>query len=197
PKVRDLCMNEDNIKRAISNSSKSLLSLSEAVKSFKFPKPVEFEFETPKLNKNYIKDLLRSVPAGYAKALADTDFIYIFEVRNSNDNIQAEMFDHLTCARQEQHVKDVKKDYCRINHANSKYLYVGRSKKLRSRLNQHLGAENGGLFAMHLSRWSTQTNVKIKVSYYQLDNEDNLLVQALEDGLWDELKPMFGRKGDK
>ncbi|MCA3928860.1 GIY-YIG nuclease family protein [Vibrio vulnificus] len=76
-------------------------------------------------------------------------------------------------------------------------MYVGRSKKLRSRLSQHLGSENGGLFAMHLSRWSTQINAKIKVSYYQLDNEDNLLVQALEDGFWDELKPMFGRKGDK
>ncbi|EIA1769891.1 GIY-YIG nuclease family protein [Vibrio parahaemolyticus] len=190
-------MNEDNIKRAISNSSESLLSLSEAVKSFKFPKAVELEFETLELNEKYIKDLLNSVPAGYAKALAETDFIYIFEIENSNDSIQAEIFEHLASARQDQHIKDEKKDYCRVNHANSQHLYVGRSKKLRSRLSQHLGSENGGLFAMHLSRWSTQINAKIKVSYYQLDNEDNLLVQALEDGLWDELKPMFGRKGDK
>ncbi|HCG7354113.1 hypothetical protein CGJ95_22250 [Vibrio parahaemolyticus] len=192
-----MSMNEVNIKNAISNSSKSLLLLSEAVKNFKYPRAVELEFETSKLNQHYLNELLSSVPAGYSKDLSDTDFLYVFEVLNSNDIIQTEIVNSLKGAREDQHVKEAKKDYCRINHANSQYLYVGRSKKLRSRLNQHLGAESGGLFAMHMSRWAIKTNVKIKVSYYQIDNEDDLLIQALEDGLWDELQPMFGRKGDK
>lgn len=190
-------MNEENIKKAISNSSSSLLSLSEAVKSFQFPNAIDLEFETSQLNPDYIKELLSSVPTGYAKALVDTDFIYVFEIQNSDKSIQSDLFKQLETAREEQHVKDEKKDYCRINHADSQNLYVGRSKTLRSRLNQHLGAESGGLFAMHLSRWSIKTKAKIKVSYFQIDKEDNLLVQALEDGLWDELKPMFGKKGDK
>ena len=90
-----------------------------------------------------------------------------------------------------------KKDICRPIHSNSNYLYVGRSQKLRSRLKQHLDAGSESVFAMHMLRWVSGIEVSIEIYCYQFDKHTNLIVQALEDGLWDSFQPMFGRKGEK
>jgi hypothetical protein len=50
---------------------------------------------------------------------------------------------------------------------------------------------------MHMLRWATGVQCKVEISHYQFDKMDNLIIQALEDGLWQSFNPMFGRKGEK
>ena len=91
------------------------------------------------------------------------------------------------------------KDYSRINqdHNETNTIYVGRSKAVRSRLRQHLGAQGQGVFSLHLQRWATRIDMDITIFLMSFTNSDDLLVQAIEDGLWSALKPAFGRKGGR
>jgi len=50
---------------------------------------------------------------------------------------------------------------------------------------------------MHMLRWSAGLECKIEVTYYEFKSQENLIIQALEDGLWQSFSPMFGRKGEK
>jgi hypothetical protein len=53
------------------------------------------------------------------------------------------------------------------------------------------------VYALHLGRWARQIGAEIFISYMRFERQDNLLVQAIEDGLWLSLRPLFGRKGEK
>lgn len=194
-----MAITKESLSSAVINSSIALNNLADLLKSVVFPEPVELTFETAKLNDKYISDILKDVPSGYAKEYKETDFIYVFEIQNSSKDIKERIYNGLCSSREVQSAEDFegKKDICRPIHQNSDYLYVGRSQKLRSRLKQHLDAGSDGIYAMHMLRWSSGIDSTIKVYCYQFDKYTNLTVQALEDGLWDTFKPMFGRKGEK
>jgi hypothetical protein len=89
--------------------------------------------------------------------------------------------------------------YPRINgQSQSRCLYVGSSKKVHQRLKEHLGYGAKGTYALHLAHWASYfpLELEFKCAKYQagLDRE---VYQVLEDTLWDEVSPMFGRKGTK
>lgn len=194
-----MSITKELLKSAVDSSSKALLELSTSIKSVQFPEPIELTVETSKLNDKYISELLKPIPAGYAKEYKETDFIYAFEIQGGTPESKGKIFDGLCTSRNVQSSEDFegRKDFCRAIHSGSDYLYVGRSQKLRSRLKQHLDAGSEGIFAMHMLRWASGIDVTIKVYCYQFDKQTNLIVQALEDGLWDRFQPMFGRKGEK
>jgi len=192
-------LSKEILNSSIKNSSNELLQLSKDIKNIVFPEPTIVEFETVKLNDKYIVEILNDIPAGYAKALKDTDFIYVFSLKNASAELQKDIFQGLCASRDIQDSKDFegKKDFCRANHSQSECLYVGRSQKLKSRLKQHLDAGGEGIFAMHMLRWIAGISIKAEIHCYQFDGKSNLIIQALEDGLWDQFKPMFGRKGER
>ena len=194
-----MSITKELLKLAIDKSSIALVELSESIKNVEFPKPIELTIETSKLNDKYISELLKTIPAGYAKEYKETDFIYAFEIQDATNELKEKIFNGLCTSRDIQNSEDFeeKKDFCRAIHSDSSYLYVGRSQKLKSRLKQHLDAGSEGIFAMHMLRWTSSINATIKVYCYQFDKQPNLVVQALEDGLWDCFQPMFGRKGEK
>lgn len=169
------------------------------LESWVFPEPERITFECSRLSEKYTKNILGSVPACYAEEFEGTDFIYAFRIIPAAENIRQDIIRLFTEARtlQAEADYDGKKDYCQVNGNPSRYLYVGRSKKLRSRLSQHLGAKHEGLFAMHLQRWATPIDCEIEISFYRFDGESNLIVQAVEDGVWRAVSPMLGRQGEK
>jgi hypothetical protein len=87
--------------------------------------------------------------------------------------------------------------YCRLNSARH-CLYVGRSDVLHTRVWQHLGYGHEKTYALQLSHWahSLHLHLELRCAQYPLDTEDDVL-QAIEDQLWDEKKPMFGRRGPR
>lgn len=194
-----MSVTKESLKLAIDNSAATLLHLSNKIKEVVFPKPIELTIEMSKLNDKYISEILKNVPAGHSKEYKETDFVYVFEIQNANFELMKRIFDRLCSSREIQNSEefDEKKDICRPIHPESVYLYVGRSQKLRSRLKQHLDAGNKGIYAMHMLRWCPGIEATIKIYCYRFDKQPDLIVQALENGLWDSFQPIFGRKGER
>lgn len=100
------------------------------------------------------------------------------------------------------------KNLDRINHSkdnttnnNSNFLYVGSSMSdFIDRLKNHLGVRDSvRTYALHLSKWDNNLDYNIKIVVYQLKdkNEDtinNNVVELIEQQIWDNLKPLFGKR---
>lgn len=145
------------------------------------------------LSKEQIGAVLDTVPTGYRKSEKGSDYLYVIQIQDEQAGLV------ITLSAQLDEVRKTSKDYPRLNNKNqeTKTLYVGRSKTLRSRLKQHLGAEDRGVYSLHFQRWATGNNAEITVFIMKFSGVENLLVQAMEDGLWASLKPAFGRKGER
>lgn len=50
---------------------------------------------------------------------------------------------------------------------------------------------------MHMLRWIGNIDATVNIYYYRFNDQENLIIQALEDALWSKFKPMFGRQGEK
>jgi len=87
--------------------------------------------------------------------------------------------------------------YSRLN-TISPYLYIGSSRSLIGRINQHFGYGPKGTYAMQFIHWCKDFNLKVGLTILNFDKTiDRKAFQALEDGIWEEFRPMFGRKGPK
>ena len=188
-----MAINEETLKESISKASEILKNTAKEIESITFPGAETIVFATEQLTDDYIAELLKNVPAN----CANTDFIYVLELESSE--VSRSISESFVKSRKSQGKSDFagKKDFCKCNNNSSNYLYVGRSKKLRSRLKQHLGAGNKGVYAIHMSRWIAGISASINIHYYGFDGKDNLIIQAIEDALWEQFQPMFGRKGEK
>lgn len=78
-------------------------------------------------------------------------------------------------------------------------LYVGSSRRLRSRIGQHLGRIGGtGTFAMRLALWATEVRAKIELRYWLYAPDTNPIeLEALEQELWDARQPLLGKRSGK
>ncbi|VBB17011.1 hypothetical protein [Burkholderia stabilis] len=81
-------------------------------------------------------------------------------------------------------------------------LYVGSSRSFASRLQQHFGFGPEGTYSLHLKRWVPETlcRTPLVLEYWTvLDGKQTrpIVLQALEDYLWDHSQPVFGRRGSK
>jgi hypothetical protein len=83
----------------------------------------------------------------------------------------------------------------------SNFLYVGCSMKdYLGRLKNHLGVRNSlGTYSLHLSKWDNNLDYHIRINTYQIiDTENNeiknIVVEVLEQQIWDKLKPLFGKR---
>jgi len=83
-----------------------------------------------------------------------------------------------------------------------KVLYVGSSKgsNLKTRMCNHFGVGSKGVYSMHLIHWlPKKVNSGIKVQLYKISapehsSENINLLELIEQGFWDELTPMFGKR---
>jgi len=89
--------------------------------------------------------------------------------------------------------------YARLNHHESSCLYVGSSSDLLKRIKEHFGYGAKATFALHLAWWAENfSDSTLTLAFSEFDpNTDAEALQALEDTLWSEMKPMFGRRGSK
>lgn len=104
--------------------------------------------------------------------------------------------------------KTKKKSVNRINHSkdntsnnDSNYLYVGSSTSdFIGRLKNHLGLRNSiRTYSLHLSKWDKNLEYNIEVVTYQLKGKNqldisNVVVELIEQQIWDKLKPLFGKR---
>jgi hypothetical protein len=91
----------------------------------------------------------------------------------------------------------------------TKILYVGSSRTdFYTRLHQHLGTSTGGLrtYALYLQQWALEGEQPLAITvecwHYDPDQlkknqvlRHRLVLQTLENFLWKDVKPPFGREG--
>ena len=88
-----------------------------------------------------------------------------------------------------------KRAYARLNSPSS-IIYVGSSEKIHQRIKEHLGFGAKGTYSLQLSAWAPPLSLSLKLWCAQYpENTHTDVLQALEDALWSQLKPMFGRQG--
>jgi hypothetical protein len=87
--------------------------------------------------------------------------------------------------------------YARLNHQSS-CLYVGSSENMAQRFRDHLGYGSRRTFSLQLAHWARSLELELEFvcgKYSQAAAPE--VYQALEDTLWTQLKPMFGREGKR
>ena len=89
--------------------------------------------------------------------------------------------------------KGVKRHVSRFMQKESEYLYVGSKRKnIEQRIKQHLGYGTARTYSMDLKYWfPPKIDMLIEVYSVKLDNE---LLVALEQKLWENSRPMFGKQ---
>jgi hypothetical protein len=184
---------EEMFNTAVSDATARLQSITSKLRKCTCPRLGSFDIDLRKLSAETIEKNLADIPGGWGKKEKEIDHIYIIGVLESRPDGISKLKPLLEAARQQEN------DYPRINsgHDQTGTLYVGRSKVLRSRLRQHLGAEGHDTYALHLQRWATKVNLKITVTWMSFTGADDMLIQSIEDGIWSHLKPAFGRIGER
>jgi hypothetical protein len=110
--------------------------------------------------------------------------------------------------------KDDKVCMCRINKENKKWksinknkpvvLYVGSSgdSHIKTRLREHWGKCSDGTYSLHLDKWwlKDHPDEPLQIDIWELSKfgeDDQAYLQIVEDILWDQRKPLFGKRGVK
>jgi hypothetical protein len=80
-------------------------------------------------------------------------------------------------------------------------LYVGKTDEFTSRMREHFSPLSKSTYAMHMSLWAPVGlhNQRISIEYWPLAslNLSDPVIQALEDTMWEESNPVFGKQGPK
>lgn len=124
--------------------------------------------------------------------------IYIFKI--SSPKSPSDLLRKFTDAKNnEKSSSDPKKRkaFAKINSA-SETLYVGSSRNLNSRLRQHFGYKDKTTYSMQLKHWIDKECIEnISINVWKYKSIDQHVLQAIENHLWDTLKPMLGKRGGK
>ena len=120
--------------------------------------------------------------------------IYLYVIRLVTEDVDLSAVEDTFLAAK------AKKDgraYPRLN-GQSRCFYVGSSRYMRQRLKDHLGYGAIGTYGLHLAHWANHFPLELEFMCGKIQaGYDPKVYQLLEDALWDELLPMFGRKGAK
>lgn len=165
------------------------------------PSSLVLSFSTSKLSKEDVDELARPIPTGGRKEDEDAEYIYVFRVAPSSQLPHERILEAFNAWRavQETAGYEGKKNLCKPNQRSeaSRALYVGRSYAPRQRFRQHLLSSTSGTYAIHFAAWAHAIDLRVEFHRYRFAGLGDPVVQVLEDGLWDHLRPMLGRRGDK
>lgn len=145
----------------------------------------------------------KSIPFSMATTRDDIERILpkvkgpcIYTISVSKDSDLLSMMKAFATARKK---KDRK--YSKLNQSGKSCLYVGSScTGFVKRINEHFGFGSKSTYALHLCHWAQQAfpSMKLTLNYVEYpEDTDPELIQILEDTLWENSEPMFGRKGSK
>lgn len=119
-------------------------------------------------------------------------YLYTFQIATERVNT-SELLRKYSKAKDE---KTVGRAYARPHKNASAYLYVGSSEKIHKRLKEHLGFGAKGTYALQLAYWANAVGIDVNFECARYpEGTAHDVIQAIEDTLWSDLLPMFGRQG--
>lgn len=170
-------------------------------KTITLPVPTKQSFRLSNLSTAEIEKLAAALPSGHRKEDKDAEYIYIFTLAEPSTSLLEDMLSAFEEARefQDSDEYDGKKNLCKPNSITeaTRAIYVGRSYKPRDRLKQHLSESDSGTYAIHFATWASELEIDVIFSLYRFAGLGNRVIQVLEDGLWDNLQPLLGKRGEK
>lgn len=137
------------------------------------------------------RDLLDKVSS---QTCRDHQYLYYFQAVNNPDITEIKRT-FLDIKKREKN----QRAYPRFIH-QSEFLYVGSSSKLSQRFKEHLGYGSKKTYSLQLCHWASNLNLELDFIYAKYPQDiarDRNVIQVIEDTLWNELKPMFGRRGQR
>lgn len=169
-----------------------------AARNVVLPAPLVRSFSTLGMARALALEIADQVPTGYRR---DAEFVYTFSLAATNQVQTADILSAINeCRDMQASVEyDGKKNICQTNRVGEgvRALYVGRSKKPRERLKQHLMESSSGTYAIHFEAWASDLDIPIEFRLYAFPGLESRVVQVIEDSLWDYLSPHLGRRGEK
>ncbi len=145
-------------------------------------------------DESYVQSLLDQVKAWRGGSNRSTIYVFSFE-----DAVPQNLITMLRNAADSALRKiDKARGFPKCNASGeSRCLYVGHSFRVDTRLRDHLGLGPAGTSSLHLKHWDGHPHDTVTFTAYRLSSDDKLLAQLLEEYLWDELKPLLGKRGGK
>ncbi|HJP17768.1 MAG TPA: GIY-YIG nuclease family protein [Nitrospinota bacterium] len=179
-------MIDKNFLKETATQLNDLANLVEQV-DFDEKKEISINFDSINADKaNKVCDELST----WGKKNKESRYIYIIQANNKTDIDK--------CYQQYEIAKTNKvgsRAYARLNKPSSVF-YVGSSSSLGTRIKQHLGFGPQGTFALQSTYWSKEISGKLNITIWRFSKQTSqAVIQAVEDGLWEKYKPMFGRRG--
>lgn len=194
-------LHQSNLTVAIDAYERSFQEAISRAKCVTLPVPACLSFSTKELTESSILELAKTVPTGKRAEDRAAEFLYLFRISKDNRVRVSDALNAFSKAKSEQEEDGYpgKKNLCKINpHSDGcRVLYVGRSYGPRERLKDHLRASLLGTYAIHFQSWAAEIDLKVDFFLYRFSGIGDRVVQVIEDGLWDHLKPMLGRRGEK
>lgn len=165
------------------------------------PPSLQLPFSTSNLSEEVVDELARQIPTGGRAEDEDAAYIYVFRTAPSSPLSHEMILAAFDAGRavQEAVGYEGKRNLCKPNLRSeaSQALYVGRSYRPRQRFRQHLLSSASGTYAIHFAAWAHAIDLHVEFHLYRFAGIGDPVVQVLEDGLWDHLRPMLGRRGEK
>jgi len=81
---------------------------------------------------------------------------------------------------------------------DSTTVYVGRSNDIKKRMREHLQQAAPATYALNMGRWCPAGAETVCIEFIAiLGNPESTIIQDVEDELWRQSRPMFGKLGSK
>lgn len=186
-------MLEDIIKR----QSDILISRIKMVRSVKFPDEKIVTIDDPKsYNMDKFLNDFQGIENDYA--------LYVFSSKEfsiSHDEIKMQ-FNELKSKRNPYHISKINETNFWRKRNDEFILYVGsKEKDIKKRMKEHLGlnTNNRSTYSLFIKDWWPK-NVALTIKIWSLEKsigetDRYEALQIIEDLIWDDLKPLFGKKG--
>jgi len=196
-----MMLEQNDIKQAIQAYRETATQATETAERAVLPEPAVVKFCTSAITPEYAKEMSHSIQTGKRKEDLGSEFVYVFSIADSCEVGSQELIAAFEEGRRMQMREDHpgKKNLCQPNGlpVRSRAIYVGRSYSPRERFKQHLLESAGGTYAIHFQSWSSELHLHVEFFCYQFRGLGNHAAQVLEDGLWDHLQPLLGKRGAK
>lgn len=87
----------------------------------------------------------------------------------------------------------------KFNRGASLTLYVGSSKKFKSRVERHLGKGSSRTYALKINKWDSSLDYSLRIQVLNVETTDGIsisqsVLELIEQEVWENYQPVFGKK---
>ena len=141
-----------------------------------------------------IKELTNNEIPFYLKEYKNKSMLYIIRADRISENCKIKMAE--IKAKKELSMSLINEDNFKSVSSDNVCLYVGSSHNIYKRLLEHIGLGHKKTYALCLNKWWDK-NEPIQIELFELLNSKNDDLQLIEDLLWSQNRPLFGKQGKK